>query len=166
MLLRPAADSPLLTGIYQEQFPNELPYLDFRYRVIRVWQMPVETFLTGGLGTLPLAPVSAVAERDLPAVVGRIGARLAQEATPEQGIVLEAATVLLTGLRLPADKVIELYQGANFMSIIEDSSVYQMILDKGKREGAIEELRKTLLRQGQRRFGLPDQSTREALAAI
>ncbi len=64
------------------------------------------------------------------------------------------------------------------MSIIEDSSAYQIILEKGlekgrekgraegKQEGAIEELRKTLLRQGRQRFGPPDQEIVAALEAI
>lgn len=190
VLLRPEADSPRLTGLYQEQFADEPPYLEFRYQVLRVWRVPVERILKGGLGTLPLAPVSAVAEADLPGVARTISQRLAQEATPEEGVVLEAATVLLTGLRLPADKIIQLYQGANFMSVLKDSSIYQWILAEGlaegraqgraqgqaegrvegetmgKKEGAIEELRKILLRLGEKRFGPADPATQAALAGI
>ncbi len=46
-------------------FPDEVPYNVFRYRVIRVWQLPPDPLLTGGLGTLPLAPISAVTVGDL-----------------------------------------------------------------------------------------------------
>ncbi len=171
VLLRPSANSPALAGVFQDQFAGEPPYLEFRYRVVRVWEKPVAELLGGGLGTLPLAPISAVAEADLPTVVRQIGERLAREAPPKLAPVLAAATFVLTGLRLPPDEVIRLYEGVHFMSIIEESSAYQIILDKGrakglaegKQQGAIEELRKTLVRLGRQRFGPP---AAEALAAL
>src|SRR5712691_7113608 len=36
VLLRPEADSPRLTGVYERRFPGEDAYLTFRYRVLRV----------------------------------------------------------------------------------------------------------------------------------
>jgi hypothetical protein len=56
LLLRPEADSPQLSGVYERGFPGEGPYLSFRYQVLRVWQLPPEPLLTGGLALLPLAP--------------------------------------------------------------------------------------------------------------
>src|SRR5687767_11050528 len=58
VLLRRQADSSHLTGEVARQFAGEPPYRTFRYQVVRVWQLPVETLLTGGLGTVPLAPLS------------------------------------------------------------------------------------------------------------
>jgi hypothetical protein len=69
VLLRKSADSPELTGTLQRGFRDEPPYWVFRYGVVRVWQLPAETFLGGGLGILPLAPLSAVAETELPGVI-------------------------------------------------------------------------------------------------
>jgi len=60
VLLKPQADAPALSGIRDLAFPDEPPYDLFRYQVIRVWQLPPEGLLRGGLGTLPLAPISAV----------------------------------------------------------------------------------------------------------
>jgi hypothetical protein len=37
--------------------------------MIRVWQIPPAQLLAGGLGTVPLAPVSAVTERELPGII-------------------------------------------------------------------------------------------------
>jgi hypothetical protein len=48
VLLRPSADSPALTGTVERAFPGESPYLTFRYGVVRVWELPPETFLSGG----------------------------------------------------------------------------------------------------------------------
>ncbi len=36
VLLRPEADSPRLTGVYERGFPREGAYLTFRYQVVRV----------------------------------------------------------------------------------------------------------------------------------
>ncbi len=55
ILLRPAADLTRLTGrlAYQEGGSR----VEFEYEVIRLWQQPVDAFLTGGLALLPLAPL-------------------------------------------------------------------------------------------------------------
>lgn len=166
VLLRPAADSPQLTGIYQEQFPEEEPYLEFRYGVIRVWQLPAESFLTGPLGTLPLAPISAATEAELPGVVRRLDERLESEASPDQRLVLGTAAMLLTGLRLPQEAMLALYQGVHFMSILKDSSFYQMILDEGRMEGKLAQARAMILRLGTQKLGPPEEAISAALKGI
>jgi len=52
VLLRPEADSPQLTGSFERRFPGQEPLTLLRYRVIRVWQLPVDRLLAGGVGTL------------------------------------------------------------------------------------------------------------------
>jgi predicted transposase YdaD len=70
VLLRPEANLRVLNGVYQRQLPQASePYRVFRYQVIRVWELPVAPLLRGGLGRLALAPVSAVSESELPAVL-------------------------------------------------------------------------------------------------
>jgi hypothetical protein len=79
VLLRPEANLRTITGVYERRFPDaDAPYLTFRYQVIRVWQLPVEPLLAGGPGTLPLAPISAVGEADLPGVIRRMKERLSE----------------------------------------------------------------------------------------
>src|SRR5262245_29137531 len=63
LLLRPQANLSNLTGVYEQGFPGEPPYLTFRYAVIRVWELPVDHLLAGGAGALPLAPLSAGEDR-------------------------------------------------------------------------------------------------------
>src|SRR5262245_51943748 len=72
VLLHPGADSPQLTGRFERAFPGEAPYASWGYQVVRVWQLPVEALLTGGAGTLPLAPISDVREADVPRVIERM----------------------------------------------------------------------------------------------
>jgi hypothetical protein len=76
VLLRPEADSPQLTGVYERSFPDEEPYLTFRYAVVRVWQLPPEPLVSGGLALLPLAPICAVTEAELPGIIKRMEERL------------------------------------------------------------------------------------------
>ena len=84
------------------------PYLQFRYRVIRVWELPVDTVLKAGISVLPLAPISAVSQNELPAVIERIKKRFAAEWTtplvPRDGISRDAwlAAEHHIGAELPA----------------------------------------------------------------
>ncbi len=52
VLLRPEADSPQLTGVYERGFPDEAPYLTFRYQTIRVRRLSTEPLLSGGVARL------------------------------------------------------------------------------------------------------------------
>lgn len=67
-------------------------YLSFRYRVFRSWRQPVAAVLNGGLGTLPMAPISDVPPEGLPQVIRRIGERLELEAAPDEAGMLWTAT--------------------------------------------------------------------------
>jgi hypothetical protein len=83
ILLWPAADHSRLTGKLTYQAGDSS--VEFKYEVIRLWQQPLEAFLTGGLGLLPLAPLCQM-ELDIPLedalkqVVHRIDERLIGEA--------------------------------------------------------------------------------------
>ena len=167
LLLRQEADSPRLSGLLELRLPDGTPYLVFTYRVVRVWQRPVEEILAGGLGALPLAPLSDVAESELPNVIARMKERINAEATREDAGKLWASTFVLMGLRYPKETAIELLRGVQDM---EESSTYQYILEKGevkgRQEGQIEAERRTLLRLGSKRFGAPTEATRAAIEAI
>src|SRR5947207_1296365 len=72
VLLRREADQPDLTGTYEKGFVGEPPYLVFRYRVVRLWQLSPESLLAGGLGLVPLAPLGNVQEAELPRLISRM----------------------------------------------------------------------------------------------
>jgi len=179
LLLRPAADGADITGSYDLQFPDEAEaYHVFRYRVLRLWKLPVQRLLTGGVGILPLAPLTDDAARALPAVVSEIDRRLRAEAEPEEADKLRAATTVLMGLRHPAELVDQILQGVMTMTMWEkiyaDSSVVQEMLkregrkaeERGEQAGAIGHARRQLLRLGQAKFGPPAEETAAALNAI
>ncbi len=170
VLLAPRANLTDINGVYVQQFEGEEPHLTFRYRVIRVWQLPAAQLLAGGLGTFPLAPVSDVTERDLPRVIRQMKARLDAEPRPDAK-ELWTATYLLMGLRYEQLLVDRLLREVVSM---EESVTYQAILQEGfakgraegRQEGALQESRKNLLLVGTKRLGAPGAETAAALEGI
>jgi predicted transposase YdaD len=162
VLLQPQAALSNLTGVYERNFSGEPAHLTFRYRVLRVWELPVEQLLTGGAGTLPLAPISDVTEAELPGVIGRMQERLRGRPRAEVGKQW-TATYVLMGLCYEQALVDRLLEGVVAM---EDSVTYQAIIAKGEQRGALREARKTLLMLGREQFGAPTPEVTAAIEAI
>jgi predicted transposase YdaD len=158
VLLRPEANLASIDGVYRRGFDGEAPYLTFRYEVLRVWQLPVQRLLTGGLGTLALAPISEVQNEELPRIIGEMRRR--QQSWPRrQQSELWAAAYVLMGLRYERHIVKRLVEGVLAM---EESTTYQEILAKG----ALAEAKKTLLRLGQKRFGRASTRVKQVIEAF
>ncbi len=153
LLLRPDADSPQLTGVYTRNFPGEEAYLTFRYQVVRVWQLPPEPLLTGGLALLSLAPISAVTETELPGIIQQMEQRLSKRRARKQAPLVWASAYILLGLRYSPALAAQLFRGVVSM---KESSTYQAILEEGRGEGAVAEARKLLRLRGEEAFGPPD----------
>jgi hypothetical protein len=170
VLLRPAADGPELTGEYERVVPGWGRSLWFRYKVVRVWELPPDRLLAAGLPVLPLAPVSRVPDDRLPEILTAVAERLRNEAGPELKATLWAATEILLGLYHPRERVQELTGEITAMILgirgIEESSVYQDIFAKGRAEGELEEARTILLRQGRKKLGQPDERVLALVAGI
>ena len=167
VLLRPEADSRVLDGEYRLGFPGEVDYDVFRYQVLRVWQVPPDVLLRGGLGTLALAPISAVTEAELPGIIKRMEARLQTRRLRPHAEEVWSATFILMGLRYSRELARHLLRGVRSM---KESVTYQAILEegeaKGRSEGALAEARRMLLLQGEIRFGSPDARARSVLEGI
>src|SRR5690242_15492582 len=119
----------------------------FEFELIRLWQRPVAALLSGGVGTLPLAPLAEMPaglslDEALSPVIERMVERIQTEAPPQEVASLLTAAFVLTGLRVDKQQVIRLFQGVRLM---RDSSAYQAILEEGAERGQIEEARKLLL---------------------
>lgn len=174
IVLRPEADSPVLSGIRQRTHPGQTePYILFRYDVIRLWRLPPSQLLAGGLGTLPLTPISAVTEAELPGIIKQMERRLRRHRA--KATQLWAATYILMGLRYSADLAKELLRGVVSM---KESTTYQAILregleegrrkglEEGRTEGSLAEAKRVLLLLGESRLGPPDTRTRAVLESI
>src|SRR5271154_2621140 len=60
ILLRPKADADGIDG--KLSYVSRASGVEFRYEIVRMWQQPVEVFLGGGVGLLPLAPLCRMPE--------------------------------------------------------------------------------------------------------
>jgi predicted transposase YdaD len=148
-----------MTGLLQQKLPDGVIYHEFRYNVVRTWELPADEILAGGLATLPLAPLARVKESELSAVIHAMRGRLVREATKNQAETLWTATYLLMGLKYSDELIDRLLEGVQNM---EESVTYQKILKKGRAE----EAKRILKRQGARRFGKPDAHIEAAIDAI
>jgi predicted transposase YdaD len=166
VLLRPKADWGDLTGNLAYVAGGKR--LEFEYDVVRMWQQPVEPFLHGGLGLLPLAPLCRMPEDQpladaLREVVREIDRRLAQEAEHAQAVRLMTAAFILTGLRVAKETLAGIYDGVRIM---HESTAYDVILEEGCAKGELRASHRLLLRQGRQRFGPADAATEAALTSI
>ncbi len=162
VLLRPAADRTTLRP--RLDYRTRGGHMDFGFDIKRLWTIPVETLLTGGLGTLPFAMLGQLpdgVERDaaLRGIVDRIINRIVAEAAPPEARTLLTGAFILAGLRLPRPQVEKLFQGATHM---RDSTTFMGILD----EGRVDEARRLLLRLGCKRFGEPSADQAAQLQAF
>jgi hypothetical protein len=159
VLLHQVADSPQLTGLYERSFPGEAFDVALRYQTVRVWQVPADNWLSGGLGLLPLAPLGDMQPGELPSVIARMKERLGPKVPPEQKMELWGATHILMGLRYEQAIIKTLLQGVVRM---RESVTYQAIIDEGKAE----EAREILLLLGRDQLGEPSAKVRATLEAM
>jgi predicted transposase YdaD len=166
ILLRPQAESRGTTGSVVEVLDADAK-LEFRYRVVRLWQQSVDGVMAGGLGTLPLAPIAAVKKADLPRVVEEMRERFEREAAPAEIADAWAATLILMGLRYSLQVGHQLLKGVRNM---KESVTYQAIIEEGEAQGIakgeIMEARSLLLRLGRRRFGPPPATVTQMIDGI
>lgn len=175
ILLRPEADSPELTGNFRRVLPDGTCYDEFRYQVIRVWKIPLEELLTGGIATLPLAPIGDIQTSQLPEVISRMRQRVEVEVPAHEQGDFWTATGVLLGARYNSVFVKQLLKGITNM---RESSIVQEFLEEGRREGiqtgiqsgihtgSAMEARRILLRLGTARLGKIDTQVQAYLETV
>jgi hypothetical protein len=161
VLLHPGADSPRVTGLCQAVLPGESgPYSYLRYGVLRVWQAPVDPFLSGGLGLLPLAPISNIERAEVPDVLRRLHERLRQVGEQDQVDDILTSTAMLLQLRYSEGFLAMLSDVLR--GELEQTTLYRALA----RSVRLEDWRKMLLLVGEKRFGPADAVVRAAVNAI
>ncbi len=162
VLLRKEANSPSLTGVYERKLPDGQMTNRYDYRVVRLWREDAESFLTAGIGLVPLAPLSNVSEKDLPALIHRMADRINREPRPHAD-KLWTATYLLMGLRYTDDVTFSLLEGVQEM---HESTTYQRIMRDGREEGRVLEAQQLVIHFGRKRLPEPDSATIATIEAI
>ncbi len=169
-LLHPRAVTPDLAGRIVDRAADD-DLLEFAYRLVRVWELPVEPLLTGPLATLPLASIAAVPAGELPDVVGRIQRRLLTEPADARPADVWTATQWLIGLRYPAS-LLETVM-LDLMNPPEGTALYDLLQKgrvegrvEGRAEGRAEGRREVLIEAATDLFGPPAASVATRLGAV
>jgi predicted transposase YdaD len=123
------------------------------------------------VSTLPLAPISAVTEAELPGIIEQMAQRLGQRKYRRQADTIWAAAYVLLGLRHSRElagqllrRVLTMKESVTDQAILEEGEAVGLV--KGEARGALVEAKKLLLLQGTNRFGPPDEWTRAAVEGI
>jgi predicted transposase YdaD len=137
LLLHPRAKHANVDG--RVEYGDSSSSMEFRYRVVRVWEMPVEDLLKYPPNLLPLAtlgrlPATGDKIQALAAVVHSILSRRQAEVDTTRFRRLATATYVFTGMKVPRDMAKAMFLGVQGM---QDSSTYQAILDEGREEGLV-----------------------------
>ncbi len=165
VLLRPAAQASDQTGVYRRAGVNGNVIAEFRYHVERVWERPVDFWLNGGVGLAPLALVTDEAEADLGSALSRLQGCLRDHGTDAKVTKsLLGSSYVLCGLRYERERIRNLFQ--NVSMLMEESTTYQEIIEKGEARGIPKGERTMLFRLGARRFGPPSPAISAAMNAI
>jgi predicted transposase YdaD len=107
----------------------------------------------------------------MPRIVKAMMQRVDPAATSSDAKEFWGTTALLAGLRFPWESVKRWFQG---VAAMQESSVYQGLLQEGRIEGRAEglaegrvgEARRIVLRLGGKRFGVPDAESRTKLESM
>ena len=104
------------------------PVMTHQFRVIRLWEEPVEVFLSTP-GLLPYAVLSRAADKEN--VLTQVVRELEQIADSREQSNLVAATSILAGLELEEQTIRQLMRSP----VMRESTMYQSILREGRTAG-------------------------------
>jgi hypothetical protein len=153
VLLRPSANTSAMTGTFEQPDPLGRDW-GFPVHVVRVWQRDPETFLKGPLSLVPLAPIAAVDRGAVEGVLSEVEARIRRDAPRSQGDTLLEAMFQLMALRFEDDFIEQVRQRMSKLDISQTPLV-KAIRQDAAAETQIQEARKTIYRQGGKKFGAP-----------
>ena len=113
------------------QTSYQTPVMTHQFRVIRLWEEPVEVFLNTK-GLLPYAVLSRVSDKE--ALLVQVLGELEQISDRTEQSTLVAATSILAGLELGEQVIRRLMRSP----VMRESTMYQSILQEGQAEGRAE----------------------------
>jgi predicted transposase/invertase (TIGR01784 family) len=143
--------------VYQNLF--EIPGTRHEFEVIRLWEQPTQSFLEAR-GLLPLAVLTQTS--DAAQTLRQVAARI--EAIPELRVQsnVAASTGILAGLLLKRDFINQILR----RDIMQQSVIYQDILQEGEQTGALKQGQSLILRLLVRRIGEVSPERRSQIQAL
>lgn len=182
LLLRRNADHATFTGQLRIEDPTQTgdALHDFRYQVLRLWEMPVETLLAGDPFLLPLAILSdesgSGGDARVRAVMQAVQNRVVQpDVTHAVGAEILAVMGTILGVRYNGKKLEAMLRYMlKLESWVRESSYHKLLqeqymkegLEKGLEAGREEASRSLILTLGRKRLGEPTQETLIALNGL
>jgi hypothetical protein len=148
VLLRRPADSPVLTGAYKQRSRGVMPYLTFRYRVVRLWQVPVKTLLLPGSSVTVAGVLSDYGTLTADEIAERIAACINLISDIDTRAMLFTIAYNLAGLRFN-DSQADIMFGREISVLEKYSSTVQATLRRGEA--------RLLLTSAEQLFGAPSQ---------
>ncbi|AFY84694.1 DUF4351 domain-containing protein [Oscillatoria acuminata] len=144
-------------AVFETEFVSE--NTRHRYEVIRIWEESPELLLQDP-ALLPLAVLAATQEPNQ--LLAQVAQELAKIEETELRQEIAACTQVLAGLRFNKDTI------ANFFreEIMQESVIYQDILQKGLNQGKKQEAIAMIMRPITRRFGSLAPDIRERIDAL
>ena len=112
--------------VRQERYVT--PVMTHQFRIIRLWEEPVDVFLNTP-GLLPYAVLSRAVDKE--SVLAQVVKELEQITDPREQSNLVAATSILAGLELEVQTIRQLIRSP----VMRESTMYQSILREGRAEG-------------------------------
>ncbi len=164
ILLRPSADHSRIDGRLAYAGRPRRGKLEFRYEVVRLWEIPADRLLRRGPGILPLSVLGALppgiaVEDALADVVARICRRIERTLDQATANHVLTSTFVLSGLRLKRDRALDLFRR---IRAVEDSTTYQYIIEQGELKNA----RKMLISLGASKFGPPTRKVKTTIQEL
>jgi predicted transposase YdaD len=143
--------------VFTEEYINETTR--HRYRVIRMWEQDSALFLNN----LPLLPLAPLTRTNSPqSLLSQIANNVAKIADRETKQDIAAYTEILAGLRFEKDFIRQLLSE----DIMQESVIYQDILQKGEGKGEQKEAVKFCLMLLNQRFGQLDSEILERVKVL
>ncbi|MBD2207610.1 Rpn family recombination-promoting nuclease/putative transposase [Calothrix sp. FACHB-1219] len=142
---------------YTEEYVNETT--THRYRVLRMWEQDSAMFLDNP-ALLPLAPLTqTTSPQRLLSQVAQSVARISDRNTQQD---IAAYAEILAGLKFEKELIRQFLRE----DVMQESVIYQDILQKGQQQGQQQEAFRFLIRQLTRRFGEIDASIIERIRVL
>lgn len=164
LALHPRAWGQANRGYVKWKSPLKHVAIDFRYEVIKVWKLPIDQLLQGGVGVLPIAPLADVPAHGLPGVIDQIAKRYDREISRSVAAELWTATYVLLGLKFEDPLIHSLLR--KVVDIMQESTTYQAIIEQGIEQGLLQAKCDDLLLLAEKRFGKPSKAVVGRVRAI
>ena len=121
----------------RQQSPDGRCRLEFCYHLVRAWQWDTEAILAGGVGLLPLAPLSARELDQIPIIVERLKERVDPAAVTAEISELWTSAAVMARVGFPWELIKHCFGGITAM---RESSTIQAFIEEGRRKGLEEGL--------------------------